>query len=82
MNQQFRMARQMIDMQKASVEITLNNLIATWDQTAALSKGTPWLPEQGRKALMEWVELNRKACEGLKSALASGYSSLQQFFPS
>lgn len=82
MNQQFKVARQMIDMQKAWAEIALNNLIATWEQTAVFSEGAVWLPEEGRKAISQWVEMNRRACEGLKSAMESGYSNLEKYFSS
>lgn len=64
MNQQLKMAKQMIDMQKASTEIMLNNLIAMWEQTAVFSDGATCLPEKGRRAIRQWVEINRKACEG------------------
>lgn len=82
MNLQFKMAKQMIDMQKASADIMLKNLIAMWEQTAVFSERAAWLPEEGRRAVMQWVEINRKACEGLKSSLESGYSNLEKFFPS
>ena len=82
MNQQLKAAKQIIDMQKASAEIALNSLIAVWEQTAVFAKGAALLPEEGRRAIMQWVEINRKACEGLKSALETGYSNLEKFFPS
>lgn len=82
MNRQFKTAKQLIDIQKASAEIMLKNLIAIWEQTAVFCEGAVWLPEEGRRAIMQWAQINRKACEGLKSALKSGYSNLEKFFPS
>lgn len=81
-NSQFKMAKQMLDMQKDSVETMLRNLVAMWGQTAEFSQTADWLPEEGRKAILQWVEINRKACDGLKSALESSYSNLEKFFPS
>lgn len=67
MNQQFRMTKQMIDMQKASFDGMINGLISMWDQTGGVFEGASWLPEEGRKALKQWVDINKKACENLKS---------------
>ncbi len=80
MNQQFRMAKQMIDMQRASVDGTINGMIMMWEQTAMLLEGAAWLPEEGRKAFRQWVDINKKACEDLKTVIASGYSNLEKFF--
>jgi hypothetical protein len=80
MNQQFRMTKQMIDMQKASFDGMLNGLILMWDQTSGVFEGAAWLPEEGRKALRQWVDINKKACENLKSAINSGYSNLDKLF--
>ena len=82
MNRQFKTAKQMIDMQKASAEIMFKNLIAMWNQTAVFSKAAAWLPEDGRRAIGQWAEINRKTCEGLKIAMESGYANLEKFFPS
>ncbi|MGA3117522.1 MAG: hypothetical protein ABSF90_24185 [Syntrophobacteraceae bacterium] len=82
MNQQFKMLKPMIDMQRASAEGMLNSLTVMWDQTAIFFDGATWLPEEGRKQLRQWVDINKKACEGLKSALDSGYSNLEKFFSS
>lgn len=80
MNQQLRMAKQMIDMQKVSCDVMINGMIMMWDQTRMVLDGATWIPEEGRKALAQWVDINRKACENLKSAIDSGYSSLEKFF--
>ncbi len=80
MNQQFRMTKQMIDMQKASFDGMINGLISMWDQTGGVFEGASWLPEEGRKALKQWVDINKKACENLKSAIDSGYSNLDKLF--
>ncbi len=80
MNQQFKMAKPMIDMQRASAEGMLNSLTMMWDQTAMLLDGATWLPEEGRKAFRQWVDINKKACEDLKAVIAGGYSNLEKFF--
>jgi len=80
MNQQFRMMKQMIDMQKATCDGMISSMITMWEQTGAVVEMAAWFPEEGRKAFRQWVDLNKKACENLKSAIDSGYSSLEKFF--
>lgn len=79
---QFKLAKQMIDMQKASVDGMINGLTMMWDQSAAFLEGATWFPEEGRKAFKQWVDLNKKACENLKDLVNSGYSTLEKFFGS
>jgi hypothetical protein len=38
------------------------------------------LPEEGRRAFKQWVDVNKKACENLKNAVDIGYSNLEKFF--
>jgi hypothetical protein len=82
MNQQFKMLKPMIDLQRASAEGMLNSLTVMWDQTAIFFDGATWLPEEWRKQFRQWVDINKKACEGLKIAIDSGYSNLERFFSS
>jgi hypothetical protein len=82
MNQQFRMVKQMIDLQRASSDGMLNGLIMIWEQTGTMLEGATWLPEEGRKAVRQWVDINKNACANLKSAIDSSYSSLEKFFES
>ena len=82
MNQQFRMMKQMIDMQKASCDGMISSMIAMWEQTGTVLDSAVWFPEEGRKAFRQWVDMNKKACENMKSAIDTGYSSLEKFFGS
>jgi len=70
----------MIDLQRASSDGMVKSLIMIWEQTGTLLEGATWFPEEGRKALRQWVDMNRKACENLKSAIGSSYSSLEKLF--
>lgn len=80
MNQQFRIVKQMIDMQKSSCDGMINSLIMMWEQTATVLEGAPWFPEEGRRAFRQWVDMNKSACESLKGAINTGYSNLDKFF--
>ncbi len=80
MNPQFKMVKQMIDMQKVSCDGMISSLIMMWDQTGTVLEAAAWFPEEGRKAFRQWVDINKKACENLKSAIDNGYSILEKFF--
>ena len=79
MNQQFKMVKQMIDIQRASCDAMISNMIAMWEQTGSVLTSAVWFPGDGRKAFRQWVDVNKKACENLKSAIDTGYSSLEKF---
>jgi hypothetical protein len=74
------MVKQMIDLQRASSDGMINSLIIMWEQTGTLLEGVTLFPEEGRKTLRQWVAINKKACENLKSAIGSSYSSLEKLF--
>lgn len=74
------MAKQMIDMQRMSVEGMINNMIMFWDQTGSVMTSfmdkAAWIPEEGKKTFREWIESNKKGCETLKNAVNNGYNSM------
>ena len=78
------MAKQMIDLQRLSVEGMINNMIILWDQTGNMLNSfmdqAAWVPDEGKKALREWVDSNKRGCESLKSAVSNGYNSLGKCF--
>ncbi len=80
MNQQFRMVKQLIDMQKAFCDGMIDNLMMMWEQTRSILEAATWFPEEGRKAFRQWVEINKSGCENLKTAVDSGYAGLEKFF--
>jgi hypothetical protein len=82
--QSSKIAKQMLDMQKVSVEGMISNTIMFWDQTGtawcSLLNQAAWVPEEGKKAFREWIDSNKKGCETLKDAVEKGYASLERFF--
>ncbi len=77
-------AKQMIDLQRISVEGMINNMIVLWDQTGSMLNSVldqaAWVPEEGKKAFREWIDSNKKGCESLKSAVNNGYNNLGKCF--
>ncbi len=80
MNQQFRLVRPIIDMQKAAIEGMINSMILLWEQSATFFGSAMWLPEEGRDTFRQWVDINKEAFEDWKKAVDRGYSSLESGF--
>jgi hypothetical protein len=82
--EQMRVARQVIDFQRAALDSMLGNVLTLWDQTermySSMMDQTAWLPEEGKKAFMEWVKNNKRGCEEFKNAVNDGYSRLDRCF--
>ena len=77
-------AKQMIGLQRISVEGMISNMIMFWDQTGSVMNSflnqAAWVPEEGKKAFREWTDSNKKGCETLKNAVNNGYASLEKIF--
>lgn len=84
MEQQTRMAKQLMDMQRVAFDGMINNMIMFWDQTGTMVgtvlEQANWVPEEGKKAFREWVDGNKKGCETFKNAVGDGFSRLESCF--
>jgi len=78
------MTKQMIDLQRISVEGLISNMIVFWEQTESMLNPflnqSPLVPEEGRKVFHEWINRNKKGCETLKDAVNNSYDSLGKCF--
>jgi hypothetical protein len=80
-----RMARQVIDFQKATFDNTFNAISLLQDQTEnafyALLKASMWpVPEETKKALNEWVQTFKKEREELKKVMDDGFDRVENLF--
>lgn len=83
LEQQTRVAKQMIDVQRVTVEGLISNMVMFWDQTANMLNSfldqAVWLPEEGKKAFRDWIDTNKKGCENFKNAVNNGYGNIERF---
>lgn len=81
MDQQRVIVKQLMDLQRASFDGMINNMIIFWDQTGAMLGSffdqAPMVPDEGRKAFREWIEGNKKGCEAFKNAVHDGFKRLE-----
>ncbi|MEM5786224.1 MAG: hypothetical protein AAGU11_02825 [Syntrophobacteraceae bacterium] len=80
MIQQFKAAKQLIDMQKATFDGMVGSMIMFWDQTGNMVEIAIGFPEEGKKAFKQWIEMNKQACMNLKNVVDSGFVNLQKAF--
>ena len=83
-DQQAKMVKQMMDLQRNTFDGMINNMLMSLDQTDRMLNvfldQSVWLPEEGKKAFKEWIDGSRKGCETFKSAVDDGYSRLEKCF--
>ncbi len=84
--EQSKIAKQMIDFQKATFDNTFNAMTMLQDQTEKMVnmflEQATWLPEQGKKALNEWVQAYKKGREDFKKAVDESFRKVEDFFAS
>jgi len=80
-----RMAKQVIDFQKATFDNTFNAISMLQDQTekafsTILETGMVPLPEEGKKVINEWVQAFKKGREEFKKVMDDGFDRVENFF--
>jgi len=78
------MMKQMIKLNKTAFENTFNSIIMLQNQTEqmvqTLVSQSPWLPDEGKKALEEWIKAYKKARDEFKKAVDESYKKVEDFF--
>ena len=79
-----QMLKQMVQFNKTAFDNGFSAMKIAQEQgekmlTAFLEQAS-WLPEEGRKAVSDWVVANKKGCDDFKSAMDDNYKKLEEFF--
>jgi hypothetical protein len=81
--QQKQMFKQMMDFNKASFNNAFSAMVMVQDQVermvSMLLEQASWLPEDGKKAVGEWVKMCKKGREDYKKAVDEGYRVMEGF---
>ena len=79
-----KMAKQMIDFNKATFDNTFNAMVLLQEQTERITKSftehATSLSDEGNKALNEWVQTFKKGHEEFKKAVDEGFSKVEAYF--
>ena len=78
-----KLMKQMVDFNKTTFDNTFNAIAMLQDQMERMSsmflEQTPSLPEEGKKAVKEWVKAYKTGREEFKKAVDEGYKKLEGF---
>ena len=81
-----KIAKQMVEFQKATFDNTFNAMGMVQDQaermlSMSLNQAT-WLPEEGKKAITEWSNACKKGAEDFKKTVDENFKKVDDFFAS
>ena len=82
---QKQLLKQMIDFNKAAFDNTFNAMIMLQEQTEMMANTmldqATWLPEEGKRAIKEWVKAYKKGREDFKKTVDENFTKVEDFFP-
>lgn len=81
---QKQIARQMIQFNKTAFDNSFNAMNMVYEQNEKmldtfLSQAT-WMPENGKKAITDWMQAYKKGCEDFKKMVDESYQKVETFF--
>ncbi|MBW2431983.1 MAG: hypothetical protein JRF36_00175 [Deltaproteobacteria bacterium] len=81
---QKQIAKQMIQFNKTAFDNSFNAMTMVYEQnekmvTTFLQQAT-WIPEEGRKAIENWMQSYKKGCEDFKKMADDNYQKVEEFF--
>ena len=75
--------KQMVDFNKGAFNNSYNTMVMVQDQTESLANTmlsqATWLPEEGKKAVKEWVEAFKKGREVYKQTVDEAFNKVEEF---
>jgi uncharacterized protein (DUF608 family) len=78
-----QMAKQVIEFQKSSFSGIFDAMATLQDNTVdavdTMLDQTTWLPEDGRKAIQEWVDVCQKERDRFKSYVDDSFNGLEKY---
>jgi hypothetical protein len=81
---QGKIAKQMIDFHKATFDNTFNAMSILQEQTERMVgmflDQSPWVPEEGRKAINDWVNTYKKGRSDFKKTVDDSFRKVDDFF--
>ncbi len=79
-----KMAKQMIDFQKATFDNTFEAMVLLQDQTermfATFMEQAAFVPEEGKKMVRDWVQTFKKGREEFKKAVDESFNKVESYF--
>jgi len=78
-----QMLKQMVQFNKTACDNSFSAMKMAQEQgekmLGAFFEQSSWLPEEGKKAIKEWVDANKKGCDDFKAAIDENYKKIEEF---
>ncbi|HOF04292.1 MAG TPA: hypothetical protein PK175_03745 [Syntrophales bacterium] len=78
-----QISKQMFDFNKMAFERSFAAMVVMQDQAEKMFNmwldQNKWFPEEGRKAMADWVKTYKKGREDFKAKVEEGYAKLEQY---
>jgi hypothetical protein len=75
--------KQMIEFNKTALDNGFSAMKIAQEQgekmIAAFLGQAAWLPEQGKKAIKDWLDAYKKGCDDFKGAVDENYKKVEEF---
>lgn len=82
--EQFNAIKQMVQFNKNAFDHGYNTMEMLRKQNEKITNSyldqAAWLPEEGKKAVNEWMQLYKKGCDDFKKTADQNYKNLEQLF--
>ncbi len=82
--EQFNVIKQMVQFNKNAFDQGCNAMDMLRKQNEKMTKSfldqATWLPEEGKKAVNEWMQIYKKSCDDLKKTADQNYKNVEKLF--
>lgn len=77
-------AKQMIQFNKTAFDNSFSAMSMVYEQNEKMMgtflQQATWIPEEGRKAIENWMQTYKKGCEDFKKLADENYKKVEDFF--
>lgn len=81
---QGKMLKQALGVYKTAFDSTFDTICTVQDQTEKMMnlflENATWLPDEGKKAILEWGKAYKKGRDEYKAAVDESYKKVEDFF--
>ena len=82
--EQFNVIKQMVQLNKNVFDQSYNAMDMLQKQNEKMTNSfldqAAWLPEEGKKAVNEWMRLYKRSCDDFKKAADQNYKNVEKLF--
>ena len=86
MMDQINMLKQMVEFNKTTFDNSFKAMVMLQEQTETMMNTmlgqATWLPEEGRKAIKDWVKAYKKGRDEFKKLVEESFEKVEDFFAS